>query len=504
MGNRVIPTETKVKALSNCLKLEGVNAAAAAHGVSAGAIEYWFQHKLLPALPALLANEKPGPAPQPARSSTVQGLRPRTASRPADGRPKSCPQCGSARVWKNGLYTVLNWLAFLCVGWFTGVKVRLQRFRCAECGYELASAERQRQAAARRRGWLKLQQLVAFSKFKLGLSHRRTQLLAQFVYGKQVSLAFVNAVTQTVGQRATGVLARLSSCRQNVARVLMGDETFPKILDRQALRASAKSVGVVICEFGLIRGVKSIRNQSWQMAQLFRSSVGAYFRPEFFLSDYEVHYPAIVRQVLSELRQLKDFVHTVRVILRAFEQAVRDVTLSVPRGLPRQAQQTQKRLKRRLLRQRLQPILRLFLQAFGTGYESVACLYIEEGLRRLSDPSCVVQNESVQALYKQLRKFFAKHGQTLAFQFEQKAQQALVSTSNSLESKQSIFKVFTRMAKSFQRAETCENLLNGVALMENFDVKTRGVHAGTSAMQRAGINLADLGATNFFAAVGLA
>jgi len=42
-----------------------------------------------------------------------------------------------------------------------------------------------------------------------------------------------------------------------------------------------------------------------------------------------------------------------------------------------------------------------------------------------------------------------------------------------------------------------------VALLENFDVKTRGVHVGTSAMQRAGINLEDVGATDFFAAVGL-
>jgi len=39
--------------------------------------------------------------------------------------------------------------------------------------------------------------------------------------------------------------------------------------------------------------------------------------------------------------------------------------------------------------------------------------------------------------------------------------------------------------------------------MENFDVKGWGVHRGTSAIQRAGINLDDLGATDFFSAVGL-
>jgi len=67
----------------------------------------------------------------------------------------------------------------------------------------------------------------------------------------------------------------------------------------------------------------------------------------------------------------------------------------------------------------------------------------------------------------------------------------------------SIFKPFSRIAKFFSQPLRCEAFFAGVALMENFDVKTRGVHAGTSAMQRAGINLEDLGATDFFAAVGL-
>ncbi len=39
--------------------------------------------------------------------------------------------------------------------------------------------------------------------------------------------------------------------------------------------------------------------------------------------------------------------------------------------------------------------------------------------------------------------------------------------------------------------------------MENFDVKTRGPNQGTSAMQRAKINLDDFGAVDFFSAVGL-
>ena len=62
-----------------------------------------------------------------------------------------------------------------------------------------------------------------------------------------------------MGQKAQATLKRLANCRQKVAQVLMGDETFPRILDWQSLRAKGHSlVGVAICESGLIRGVKSL------------------------------------------------------------------------------------------------------------------------------------------------------------------------------------------------------------------------------------------------------
>jgi len=75
-------------------------------------------------------------------------------------------------------------------------------------------------------------------------------------------------------------------------------------------------------------------------------------------------------------------------------------------------------------------------------------------------------------------------------------------TTNALEGKNGIFKPFSLIAKAF-RPTTGQNFFAGVGLMENFDVKTRGPNKGTSAIQRAGINLDDLGATDFFTAVGL-
>jgi len=57
-------------------------------------------------------------------------------------------------------------------------------------------------------------------------------------------------------------------------QVLMGDETFPHILDWQSLRAKGHSLGVAICENGLIRGVKVVRQQSRDLGALFKDVVG--------------------------------------------------------------------------------------------------------------------------------------------------------------------------------------------------------------------------------------
>jgi hypothetical protein len=506
VANRIIPTETKVNALSQCLTLQNVESVAETLGVAPNSIRYWFEAKVLPSLSEVLANERPGPKPQgaPAAPTAFGSVSPRSEPPTvAEGRPDHCPHCHSPRVWKNGLYWVINWLAFLTGRWFRLQRVVIQRHRCGNCGREIGSLQLQRLAQARRHAWQLFRQLAAFSKFKLGLSNRRTARLACFVFGRAVSATFVNDVTRAVGQNAQATLQRLGRCRQKAAQILMGDETFPRILDWQALRAKGHSLGVAICEFGLIRGVKVVRHQARDLGALFQGVVGIGFHPQYFLSDFDVHFPKIVAKAIDGIRLLKDFVHALRIIDRSFAAAVRQVALEVPKGTAHQERQKQLDLKRHLLRKRLEPVRALFVQAFQPGYESVAFLYIEGALARWQDPHIVLQTESVRRLHKQLTQFFAKHGNTLAFQFEQKAKANLVCTSNLLESKNSIFKPFARIAQSFQRSDTCEWFWSGVALMEDFDVKGRGLHQSTSAIQRAEINLADLGARTFFEAVGL-
>jgi len=66
VANRIIPIETKVNALSQCLALQNVEAVADVLGVAPNSIRYWFETKVLANLSEVLANEQPGPKPEAA------------------------------------------------------------------------------------------------------------------------------------------------------------------------------------------------------------------------------------------------------------------------------------------------------------------------------------------------------------------------------------------------------------------------------------------------------
>ena len=162
----------------------------------------------------------------------------------------------------------------------------------------------------------------------------------------------------------------------------------------------------------------------------------------------------------------------------------------------------QRKLKQRLLRKRLRLILATVFKAFSPGYESVCVLMLEGVISQLCDPGLILQTKSVQRLVRRMDRFVKKHGANINTLLEMSVTAGTPKTTNSLESKNALFKPFSRIAKSFRLA-TAWNFFAGVALMENFDVKSRGVHQGSSAIQRASICLEDLGATDFFSAVGL-
>ena len=226
--------------------------------------------------------------------------------------------------------------------------------------------------------------------------------------------------------------------------------------------------------------------------------------PEYFLTDLDVHFNKYMRDAGLNLTHLRDKVHLLRHLIRLFDEAVRDVTLDVPKKLSFKERKKQRKLKQRLLRKRLQPMLKLVLKAFSTGYESITVLILEGVVSQLGDPTIIIQTGSVKTLRRRLQRFVKKHGSAINTLLYLALEKGTPTTTNALESKNGIFKPFSRLAKFFPSPKRCQSFFAAVALMENFDIKNRGPNAGTNAMQRANINLEDFGATDFFSTVGLA
>ena len=163
--------------------------------------------------------------------------------------------------------------------------------------------------------------------------------------------------------------------------------------------------------------------------------------------------------------------------MRLFDEAVRDVTLDVPKGLPIKDRKQQRRLKQRLLRKQLQPILTLVFKAFSPGYESLCVLLLEGIVSQLQDGAHVIQTTSVLTLARRLQRFITKHQAAINTLLQLAVEQGTPTTTNALESKNGLLKPFSRIAKFFPLPARCQLFFAGVALMENFDVKTRGLIA---------------------------
>ena len=485
MANRIRQIEEKVEPILTAFKQINVEEAARQANVPASTLRYDLE-KVKKGLPELLLNEKPGPKAKRHESKT----------REAAIEREKCPACGG-KLNKNGTYWVLNWVSMLLMGWLGVQRIQIQRWRCRECTTEVADPERIRQTAARQAWWQMVNRTIALSRFKLGLSERKTQLLIGFTYARQVSKAHIGRMTLSIGQQAERVLARFTQCKQGVARFLLYDETFPK-LEKRAFR-----LGVAVCEHGLIRSVRCLINRAKEIPVQLGESVGGHFQPTYFLTDLDVTYNLYMRRAGLELTHFRDVVHLIRQIVRLFDEAVRNVTMDYPKDLPLKERKKQRKLKQQLLQKRLQPLLNQVFYAFSSGQEALCTLILEAVIATLQDPDIVIQTATVKQLAQRLQRFMRKHGDSIDQLLQLAVEQQTPKTTNLLESKNSIFKPFSRIAKFFPLPLACQAFFSAIALMENFDVKSRGVNQGTSAIQRAQIDLEALGGTDFFSLVGL-
>jgi len=485
LANRIRQIEEKVEPVLTALKQINIEKAAREANVPASTLRHDL-NKVKEKLPELLANEKPGPKAKTPKSETSEAAVER----------QRCSECGG-KLNKNGTYWVLNWVSMLLMGWLGVQRIQIQRWRCKACGTEVADAERVRQSAARKAWWQMVNRVIALSRFKLGLSERKTQLLIGFTYARQVSKAHIGRMTLSIGHRAESVLARLNQCKQGSARFLLYDETFPKLEER------AYRLGVAICEHGLIRSVRCLTDRAKEIPTQLREIVGGHFQPTYFLTDLDVAYHLYMCRAGLKLTHLRDLVHLTRQIKRLFDEAVRDVTMDYPKELPLKERQKQRKLKQRLLQKRLQPLLDRVFYAFSSGQEALCTLILESVISMLQDPDIIIQTATVKQLTQRLQRFMRKHGDSIDQLLQLAVEHQTPKTTNALESKNSIFKPFSRIAKFFPLPSACQAFFSAIALVENFDVKSRGIHRGTSAIQRAQIDLEALGGSDFFSLVGL-
>lgn len=488
MANRIRSIEEKVQSVEIAFADINIEAAAGKANIPPSTLRYDLK-KVMDALTEVLSNKKPGPKPQNKPDKAVVVTR-------QYEEPRVCPKCGG-KIRKNGTYWVLNWFLMLTLGWLGIQRVLIQRRRCKDCGYEAVSSERARQAEARKAWWNQANRLICLCRFKLRVSVRMIQILIKFTYGRLVSIGHIERLTEQAGKEAEAALNRLNKCRQAVSRFLLFDETYPKMKER------VYSLGVAICEHGLIRSVRCILSKAKDITAQLRDVAGEHFQPEYFLTDLDLMFNKYMQAAGLKLSHLRDRVHLIRQIIRLFEEAIRDVTLDVPKKLALSIRKKQLKLKRKLLRKYLNAYLYMVFKAFSPGYESVCVLTLQGVVSQLQDPACIIQTDSVQKLACRLERFIKKHGNAINKLLELHVERGTPTTTNALESKNGIFKPFSRSSKFFSNPERCQKLFAGIALYENFDIKTRGVNKGTSAMQRAEINLDDFGATDFFSVIRL-
>ena len=336
--------------------------------------------------------------------------------------------------------------------------------------------------------------LIVVLRFRLGVSIRGVGDVIQIVFGTYASIGFIDNICQKVSLAATMKMETINHCSQNKSNVFIFDETFPKAKDK-----GCKNLGVVICENGLIRkvGIIDTNKKVVNLKKFFNSVITNNYKPNIFMSDYDTTYPSAIRKIVPDIIITKDFVHTIRQINRDKKSALRRVTVrfTASAKITKEKQKKITDLKKALLRKRLNRVLHRMLKGFKAKNCAVGTIYIEGALGELKE--FTEKFNSLKPLYTKINKFVKKYISTWNTHMELYSERKTPWTSNIIESKNSIFKAFSKKSKSYS-SKRLDEFFCGVALYENFDVKTRGVNKGTSAMMRAGINLDEFGANNFF------
>ncbi len=288
----------------------------------------------------------------------------------------------------------------------------------------------------------------------------------------------------------------INMVQQFKAKLAIFDETFPRVNGM-----GTANLGAMIDENGLIRGVGFIDNRTEQLNEFFKSIITTMFQPLYFLSDFDPSYPKVIQNLIANISIWKDTVHAKRNILRSARSTLKNMKVKTRGKVTKKKQKEINTLKRKLMRKQLYPILFKMFKGFKVENAPICYYYFENGLQELKE--LAMKFPSLEDFYHKTEKFMTKYMDTFVQQMEIAFKEDLPPTSNSVESKNSLFSIFRKKKKGFGSTESMVEFFSAVALMENYDVKTRGINQGTNAMMRAGIDLNEFGGQDFFEAIKL-
>lgn len=332
-------------------------------------------------------------------------------------------------------------------------------------------------------------------RFGYGMSIRNIRKLIEGYY----SIGYIHTLCKKSAVEAEKKMSALNQCTMNKAKTLIFDETFVKTIEDGTAR-----LGVVADEFGLIRAIDIIprKEKHEKLVKLFKSCITEHYTPLYFISDYDNCYPKAIREAVSNIEIYKDFVHAIRQVFSNINSTISKTQVNINKSckITKTKQKEIIALKKRLLRTQINKIMKYLYKGFSCNKVSVGAIYLEGFLCELE----ILANKysSILPLYEKTKKFFKKHMETWNLQMKSYAEDSIPLTSNTIESKNSIFKSFSKKSKSFG-LKNLKSYYCAIALYENLDIKSRGKNAGTSAAMRAGVDFEKFGSRDFFEAVGI-
>ena len=173
----------------------------------------------------------------------------------------------------------------------------VQKYKCNHCKTSYYSNKQKNNILLKL--WLKftISKLIVMLRFKQGASVRCISQINKQVFGMYSSIGYINNICKKVANNAEKKIEFLSKCNQNVAKVMMYDDTFPKSKEEGSV-----VMGVVNDEYGLIRGIGIVKDKKADTEYIMKKVLSNRYNPQFFISDYDTTYPVVIKKLLTEIK----------------------------------------------------------------------------------------------------------------------------------------------------------------------------------------------------------